>query len=156
MRKKIRLAEDTYNREHVFYLTACTQGRRRWFSDFPNLAQACEDDIRGLAQDRHSDLFAWCVMPDHVHVLLRDRDPVAYMRRLKGSLTKSARVSQAGPGLWQRSFFDRALRGEESIQEVARYIWANPVRAGLVDNPSEYPWSGSLAWPGWREEYGRG
>jgi len=156
MRKKIRLIEDAYNREHAFYLTVCTQGRRPWFSELPALAQACEEIILRLAQDRHSELFAWCVMPDHAHILILDHDPVDFIRLMKGNLTKSARKLKAAEGLWQRSFFDRAIRWEESIMDVARYIWANPVRAGLVTSPVEYAWSGSLVWPGWREEYGRG
>ena len=47
---------------------------------------------------------------------------------------------------WQRSFHDRALRSEEDVRQVANYILMNPVRAGLVDEPSEYLLSGSLEW----------
>jgi REP element-mobilizing transposase RayT len=156
MRKRIRLAEENYNRDHAFYLTACTEERKEWFRDHPGLAKECENKLITLAGQRSSDLFAWCVMPDHVHVLIRDRNPIEYIRLVKGYLASLARKIQASRGLWQRSFFDRALRSEESTQEVARYIWANPVRARLVNNPDEYAWSGSLVWPDWREEYGRG
>jgi REP element-mobilizing transposase RayT len=44
--------------------------------------------------------------------------------------------------LWQRRFFDRILRREESIERVAEYIIHNPVRKGFVETWVEYPWSG--------------
>jgi len=47
-------------------------------------------------------------------------------------------------GLWQRSFFDRALRREETVEAVALYIFNNPVRAGLVRRAADYPLSGSF------------
>jgi hypothetical protein len=53
--------------------------------------------------------------------------------------------------LWQRSFYDRALRNEESLESVARYIFFNPVEAGLVEQWADYRWSGSVVWPDWRE-----
>jgi hypothetical protein len=48
--------------------------------------------------------------------------------------------------LWQRRFYDHALRASESIEIVAGYIWNNPVRAGLVSEADDYPFSGSLVW----------
>ncbi len=46
--------------------------------------------------------------------------------------------------VWQRSFFDHALRDEESLEAVARYIVSNPVRAGLVEDWRDYPFVGSM------------
>jgi hypothetical protein len=48
----------------------------------------------------------------------------------------------AGRRLWQQSFYDRTLRVEEELAEVARYIFGNPTRAGLVDSDAQYPLSG--------------
>jgi hypothetical protein len=41
--------------------------------------------------------------------------------------------------VWQKGFYDRALRSDEDVAAVARYIVANPLRAGLVDSVREYP-----------------
>jgi putative transposase len=90
-------------------------------------------------------------MPDHLHLLLQDKDIIGFVRVLKGRLTPEGCRLRPGQVLWQRSFFDHALRKEESLNDVARYIWENPVRAGIVDCASEYEWSGSLVWPNWKE-----
>lgn len=42
--------------------------------------------------------------------------------------------------VWQRGFHDRALRQEEDLIATARYVVANPLRAGLVDRIGDYPW----------------
>lgn len=41
--------------------------------------------------------------------------------------------------LWQKQYYDRAIRRKENIKQIARYIIANPLRAGLVDNIADYP-----------------
>jgi REP element-mobilizing transposase RayT len=89
-------------------------------------------------------------MPDHIHLLVHDKDAVEFVRLLKGRLTPEARRLEAGRALWQRSFYDHALRWEESLPDVALYIWQNPVRAGIVDCACDYPWSGSMVWPDWK------
>ncbi len=48
--------------------------------------------------------------------------------------------------LWQKSYYDHVLRTEEDVRKVARYIVANPVRAGLVRTASDYPYCGSFVW----------
>jgi len=95
-------------------------------------------------------------MPDHVHLLLQDQEVVGLIRLFKGRMTPRARSIEPKRQLWQRSFFDHALRKEESLSEIACYIWENPVRAEIVEEPQEYPWSGSEVWPDWRKFYGRG
>ena len=45
--------------------------------------------------------------------------------------------------LWQRNYIERVLRDDEYTLTVARYILDNPVRAGLVQSPEEYEFSGS-------------
>ncbi len=81
-------------------------------------------------------------MPDHFHWLIElgDSSLDELMRRVK---TNSARVinrqrSSSGP-LWQAGYHDRALRQEEDVQAVARYVVANPLRAGLVARLGDYP-----------------
>ena len=93
-------------------------------------------------------------MPDHF--LLQGRRVVELVRQFKGKLTPQAQAVEPGRKLWQRSFYDHALRKEESLNDVARYIWANPVRARIVKEPAEYAWTGSEVWTDWRSFYGRG
>jgi putative transposase len=150
-RKPIRLAPELYREGHVFSLTVTTYERFAWFGRYPQLAKAVQGTIVQTAVERGSELFAWCIMPDHVHLLIQDADVVAFVRLVKGRSVPVARPLAPSRRLWQRSFFDHALRREESTEHVARYILNNPVRAGLVEHAVDYPWSGSLVWPQWRE-----
>ena len=86
-------------------------------------------------------------------LLVRDDDTVEFVRRFKGRLTPIARKIDPGRSLWQKSFYDHALRRSESVFSVAGYIWENPVRSGLTDSPEKYTLSGSFVWPDWRLAY---
>ena len=83
-----------------------------------------------------ADTLCFVLMPDHLHWLLqlREGNLPFVMQRLKG------RTSHAlGGELWQPNYHDHALREEEDVREIARYIVANPLRAGLVRNLADYP-----------------
>lgn len=99
-------------------------------------------------------------MPDHLHLLLQlpDRSDVtgaSVLRRgrpqslgsviatLKGFTTRQSWTLGSEGQLWQLNFYDYILRGSESGMRIAEYILANPVRAGLVDQADDYPWSGT-------------
>ena len=92
-------------------------------------------------------------MPDHIHLLLSDEDLVEFVRHLKGRISSESRRHERKRRMWQRSFFDHALRKEESVFRVAQYVFENPVRAELAKTPDEYLWSGSTVWPEWRKSY---
>lgn len=84
------------------------------------------------------------VMPDHVHAIIA---PFAgglsqAMKRLKeaSSIRANGALGRAGP-LWQHESFDHILRSDESVTEKMEYICNNPVRAGLVENWRDYPWT---------------
>lgn len=155
-RKHPRLPLPVYRQGHVFFVTLCTHDRRPWFKAYPGLVTEAEATLQAALRDREGLLFAWCFMPDHVHVLVQDEDLIEWVRLFKGRLTPAARAIDPSSKLWQASFYDHALRKEESVTGIAAYIWENPVRAGLVDEPWQYRWSGSVVWPDWRALYGHG
>jgi len=95
------------------------------------------------------------MMPDHIHFLIQGANIIDFIRLFKGKLTPIARLIEPGRKLWQRSFYDHALRSEESLYDVARYIWENPVRMGITEDPPGYLWSGSEVWRNWRSFYGQ-
>ncbi|MNG19015.1 Transposase IS200 like protein [compost metagenome] len=82
-------------------------------------------------------------MPDHFHWLIElQNTPLrTLMARTKSrtTVTLNRELQRAG-SLWQPGFHDRAIRREEDLQTVARYIVANPLRAGLVEKVGDYPW----------------
>ena len=92
-------------------------------------------------------------MPDHLHLLLEgetvDSDADAYVSHAKQA-SGYWFSREYGERLWQKSSWDRVLRSNEHPWEVIRYMFDNPVRAGLVERAIDYPYSGSLVYE--REE----
>jgi REP element-mobilizing transposase RayT len=94
-------------------------------------------------------LHAVVVMPDHVHLLLfplRDGDgwPFALVDILQCLKSATAHrinnfLHHSGP-VWEEESFDHVLRSDESLEEKCEYIRQNPVKAGLVRRPEDYPW----------------
>ena len=153
VRRKIRLPGSGYREGHCFFITIGTDKRYRWFSHHRVLGDELVNILNRTAAERHTLLFAWCVMPDHVHLLALDRDIVDLVRLLKGRATPLARHIEPQRRLWKRSFYDHGLRHEESVERVAQYIFENPVRKNLARAPPDYPWSGSNVWPDWCSLY---
>jgi len=153
IRKKVRLPVAVYGPDHVIFITMGSFHRYAWFHKYPDLADSGTQLLSNLATTRGTVLFAWCIMPDHIHILLCDTDVMGFIRLFKGKMVPRASARLNRRRLWQRSFYDHVLRKEEDVSDIALYIWENPVRAALVDDPSEYPWSGSSVWPDWREFY---
>jgi REP element-mobilizing transposase RayT len=98
---------------------------------------------------RRFELYGLVVMPDHLHLVLTplaDGDGpyslMQIMQTIKG--TSAHRINQLldrKGRVWQEESFDRVLRREEAIEDKVDYILLNPVRAGLVRLPWEYPWA---------------
>jgi putative transposase len=149
-RKRIRLSNSAYRQGHAFSITIATDGRYPWFRLHRRLSTKLVELLLDCAKTRKTVLYAWCIMPDHIHMLLEDKDVVEFVRLLKGRLIPESRRLEPGRELWQRSFYDHALRDDESLRDVALYIWRNPVRAGIIESAGDYPWSGSLVWPDWK------
>ena len=85
-------------------------------------------------------------MPDHLHVLIEGQSDSADFRGFVALFRRrsSAALGAILPGnLWQNGYYERILRRDEDSISVCRYILNNPVRAGLVDEPSHYPFSWS-------------
>jgi REP element-mobilizing transposase RayT len=90
---------------------------------------------------RGSQLLCWVLMPDHLHLLvsLGEAEPLSkLMQRMKALTARQARTAHGE--VWSPGFHDRALRREEDVATVARYVVMNPVRAGLVSRIGDYPY----------------
>ena len=98
--------------------------------------------------DRY-DLIAWCIMPNHVHVLIEPKTDLA--RIVQSWKTYTARVVRQeatrhdwrlpSHGLWMREYWDRYIRDEQHFVRAVDYIHRNPVAAGLCATPDAWPWS---------------
>ena len=90
-----------------------------------------------------TDTLAFVVMPDHIHWLLSLSKDISLSNVVGTVKRHSARkinnlIGIRGSPVWQRGFHDYALRKDEDILHVARYIIANPLRAGLVSRIGDY------------------
>ena len=126
----------------AYLLTAVTLERKPVFNDW-QLARLLIAEMRHAHESKTVESLAWVVMPDHLHWLIELGDtPMKALRQRINSRSAIAinKSSDLYNGkLWQRGFHDRALRREEDMQAIARYIVANPLRAGLVKRIGDYP-----------------
>ena len=101
-----------------------------------------EDNLLRFDGERYR-LLSWCVMPNHVHLLIEVwQIPLAkLLHGWKSYTAKQANglLGRTAP-FWQTEYFDRYVRDEPHFQRVVRYIENNPVKARLCANPAEWRW----------------
>lgn len=126
----------------VYLVTAVTEARRTLFADV-GLGREVVHAMRyhDLAGD--SETLAFVVMPDHFHWLfaMGENTPLApLIKSVKSFSARRINRCLGGSGkVWQTGCHDHALRREEDIVQVSRYVVANPLRAGLVERLGDYP-----------------
>ena len=140
-----RLSCFDYAGSYAYSITCATYKKRPYFSD-----KAVVDTILPVLSrcgTRNGfGIYTYCFMPNHLHMLLVGEEKSSLHRFMKVFKQESSFAFKRGykNSLWQRSYYDRVLRTEETLEEVAWYIINNPVREGLVDDYSSYGFSGSL------------
>ena len=115
-----------------------------------DIAQTVVDSLHRGSEPRHYDLHAWVVMANHVHILVTTHVEVGkLMASLKGSTGRKANeiLHRQGLAFWRREYFDRWMRTSDEFRKVFRYIEMNPVTAGIVKRPEDYPWSSAHGLP---------
>jgi REP-associated tyrosine transposase len=154
LHKNIRLPAVKYVGMQWYFVTLCCAGRRRVFAS-PKWASRMVDELREEAAAYRFAVYAYCVMPEHLHALANGLDPMsdllAFVKNLKQKTDHEYRV-RFHRDLWQKKFYDRILRKNDSVNRVAGYIWMNPVRKGMCADPREYPYSGSFA-VDWKKDF---
>ncbi|MCQ4307927.1 transposase [Pseudomonas stutzeri] len=126
---------------HTYVLTCVTLNRTAAFAEWSS-ASLLAQEIHRIGQSDAIRPLAWVVMPDHLHwlVQLEAGSLNQLMQRLKSrSAIALNRLHGTRGAIWQKGYHDRAVRNEEDLRNVARYIVANPLRAGLVKRIGDYP-----------------
>jgi putative transposase len=152
IRKRNRLPRSCYLGQQWYFITVCSAGDRATFSH-GGLVELLLDLLREQCRACTFDLYAYCFMPDHLHLelagLSEDSDAIKLIHDFKGIATAQAR----GLGvrrLWERGFYDHILRENDNHDAVAWYIFNNPVRKGLAQDARDWPYSGSWMFD-WRK-----
>jgi len=128
----------------ILFITYSTWHRWR----LPRAARELALDSCLRANGRKYKLYAAVVMPDHVHLIclpLADENGSISIPEITRTIKSESahRINKAlgrAGRVWQDESFDHVLRGDESLRKKTQYILENPVRAGLVVRPEDYPW----------------
>jgi REP element-mobilizing transposase RayT len=133
-----------YRGRYAYHVVLTTHDRASRFFDRA-FAHQCVDRLRATADRYHFRLLAYCVMPDHAHILVLgdddEADLVRFVQHFKQVTSYSYRRA-TGARLWQQSFYDRVVRGDEDLSDVADYVFSNPLLAGVANDARGYPLSG--------------
>jgi len=140
-----RLRGISYQGFSTYFVTSVTSHRTKAFSciDFGLWAK---QKLIATAEREKFAISAYCLMPDHAHLLLNALDHQSDLCRMVSAWKQQTGFawsrSESGK-LWQHGYWERVLRDEEETLPIARYVIENPVRAALVSEPAAYELSGS-------------
>jgi REP-associated tyrosine transposase len=123
----------------TYFVTSGTFNRRRLFQVAAN-AELFLETLQHYRRAGHYKLHAFVVMPDHIHLLLSPQGVALerVMALIKGGF--SHQLASKLP-VWQRGFTDRRVRDRNEFEMRRDYIHENPVRAGMLQLPTLYPFS---------------
>jgi putative transposase len=128
---------------NIYLVTIVTQGGRPLFNRL-ECGRVVVCSLQYAEKFGIASTLAYVVMPDHSHWLMSLENQSSLSNvvgRIKRNTSRqiNRHLGYTGVGVWQRGFHEHALRGEEDVRDVARYIVANPLRAGLVKRVGDYP-----------------
>jgi putative transposase len=150
-RARIRLTHPNYLGSRRYFITFCCFERSKIFLD----GECCSIFLSILTKQSGAQAFAvpaYCLMPDHVHLLMHGLETSSDLQKFMKSLKQTSGYyleKKTKSPVWQRFFHDHILRPRESSDGVSWYIWMNPVRGGICTDFRDYRYSGSLTglWP---------
>ena len=109
------------------------------------IAKIVQDALLHFHGERY-ELIQWCIMPNHVHVLIKVEPEVSLSTILHSWRTFTAHEANKVLGrtgqFWMHEYFDRYIRDVDHFNKTVNYIRNNPVKAGLTTDPDHWPWSG--------------
>ena len=145
--RSLRLQGFDYSSPRLYFLTICAREGESPFAN-SDLCEGVERFIRECKERYNFRVYAWCLMPDHLHLLVQPPgDGTTISRFVQGLKSVTTRLywKLGGAGkLWQRGFYDHILREDEDLTTVGEYILNNPIRKGLVESVEKYPYSGIM------------
>ncbi|MDA3812898.1 MAG: transposase [Candidatus Cloacimonetes bacterium] len=146
-RKNIHLKNFDYKgNSHVYFVTICTFKKNNYFNEEKHAKLITEELIYRKDILKQVDLICYCIMPDHLHLLMSfsenyKSDLLNWVKTFKRFTSKIIKEKYKLNDLWQRGFYEHILRNNESIINKAIYIMENPIRKEIVKKVNEYPYS---------------
>ena len=142
-RQSPRLKGFDYEGPLAAHVVLATRKRELFFTE-QHLAGIVIDALQRTAERYQATLHAYCVMPDHLHLLVEIPEGVSLPKVVRWfkQMTGFELKQVTGSSAWQVSYYEHVLRKEEALADVARYVWNNPVVDGLTEDWTQYPHSG--------------
>ena len=114
----------------------------------PSCAEIVQDTLFRFHGERYQ-LIAWCIMPNHVHVMIEPQAELGKIVQSWKSFTGRWILGHAAElgidvpkeGFWMREYWDRFIRDESHFHRAIAYIHENPVAAGLCATAHAWRWS---------------
>lgn len=120
----------------------------KWLKE-PRIARCVVQSLKKGQELGHYKLWSFAVMANHVHILIEPNVPMAHITKsIKGPTARAANqiLNRRALPFWQDESFDHWVRNQRQFERILHYIEHNPVSAGLVAKPCDWPWSS--AWSG--------
>ncbi len=142
--KKISNLRRYYLPDRIVFATTSTKNKVPVFQNAEN-AQILIDLLCALREENKLKLYAFVVMPNHLHFIFLPVPPEnlsTVLHKLKRRSSREIHKRNKIKGvLWERRFYDRIIRSEEEFAKAIDYIHWNPVKAGLSEKPEDYAFS---------------
>jgi len=136
--KPHRLQKNVYQGEVSVSFTLCVNGRVQLFNN-ASIVHIFENILKSEVEISSCIVPVYCYMPDHQHLIVSginsEADTLSLIKRYK---------QKTGYWLIRNQFIVRLQKEDEGLINVARYIFDNPVRKGLVENWQDYPFNGAI------------
>lgn len=133
----------------IYFITTDTANRAKLLAN-PLAADILISEWMAASSRHGWGIGYYIIMPDHVHFFASpSRSAISLSRLMQAwkewTSKRICREMKLKPPLWQSEFFDHLIRSLESYEEKSRYVFENPVRAGLVERPEDWPYSGRVS-----------
>ena len=142
--RRNRLQKGRHSIQGAYYfLTTVTSNRKPILSN-SEMGQLIFQAFEWLEAQNRINWICIMIMPDHVHVVLQlghNQTLPKVMHSLKSFTAKQINKQRSETGsVWQDGYYEHGIRGDESLNEIIRYCYENPVRKGLVERAIDYPY----------------
>ncbi len=124
----------------IYFITTSLSQKNRLFTE--DEAEIVEETILDLASRKEIVVYAYVIMPDHIHLLIR---PINLGISKTVQLIKGRASRKINKGsFWQKGFFDFTIMTDKKFREKFNYIHYNPVKRGLVERAEDYKYSSAM------------
>jgi putative transposase len=146
--RHLRRLDRLWTDSPIFFITACTFRKCAILAN-PAAAAILTQEWETAPARHRWQIARYVIMPDHVHFFCAPMPDASSLEGFIGqwkqwTAKRLIRELRYARPIWQLEFFDHLMRSEESCAEKWDYVYRNPVRAGLVTRPEDWPYNGEI------------